>query len=205
MEEENHGVDVVGIVGHRLTTEEILDLPTLLNSPRGEALVEALDLPWVPGTRKTWSLYHVPTMLCNPNAVWPDTFPITTVGHGLWLDVSPHACEIISGMRWPTFLTSARHRRAHRRITCRLARLLGVDVALWVPDSSYRASLVRDLVDEAQSLDDFTAWLCAEYGPPEEHSVTALEEATPTTSGADLDVPRDTYFWDSFGDLIPLA
>ena len=199
------GVDVVGIVGHRLTTEKILDLPTLLNSVRGAALAEALDLPWVPGTREPWSLEHVPTMLGNPNAVWPDTFPITVDGHGLWLQVSPHVCEIISGMRWPTFLTSAPHRQAHRRVAFQLACLLGGDVALWVPDSSYRSSLATDLVEQAQSLEDITAWLRAEYGPPEDHPVAALEEATPTTSGADLDVPRDTYFWDSFDDLGPPA
>lgn len=150
------GVDVVGIVGHRLTTEEILDLPALLNSPRGEALVEALDLPWVPGTRKTWSLYHVPTMLGNPNAVWPNTFPISVVGHGLSLDVSPHVCEFTSGMRWPTFLISAPHRRAHRRVAFQLACLLGGDVALWAPDSSYRASMVTDLMQGTHSLDDCT-------------------------------------------------
>ena len=195
------GVDVVGIVGHRLTTEEILDLPTLLNSVRGAALVAALDLLWARSAHKPWSLEHVPTMLGNPNAVWPDTFPITVVGHGMSLHASPHACEIISGMRWPTFVTSAEHRRALRRIAFRLARLLGVDLALWVPDSYYRVSLVRDLVDEARSLDDFTTWLRAEYGPLGGHSVAALEGAAPVVSGADLEAREDTYFWDSFGDL----
>ena len=199
------GVDVVGIVGHRLTTEEILDLPTLLNSVQGAALAEALDLPWAPGTRKPWSLEYVPTMLGNPNAVWPDTFPITVDGHGLQLHMSPHVCDFMSGMRWPTFLTSAPHRRAQRRIAFQLARLLDADGALWVPDSTYRISLVTDLVDEARSLDDLTTWLRAEYGPPEEHPVAALEEAAPVVSGADLAARSDTYFWDSFDDLDPLA
>ncbi|HYE17332.1 MAG TPA: hypothetical protein VEA69_02750 [Tepidisphaeraceae bacterium] len=98
------------------------------------------------------------------------------------------------GQRWGWFIESGAYRLFIRRVCQRIARIVGADRALYVPDAYKRASLAKEMVWEGHTVDQAEAWLLTYCGRP-------APSANQIRWEPDGESTEETYFYDRFAGL----
>jgi hypothetical protein len=87
----------------------------------------------------------------------PDCF----IGH-----VGKRSLDIYHMARWWSFLMDEPVRRRLQGACRHIAATLGSARIAYIPDSSYKPELARDLINEGKTIDEIIGWLYTNCGPP---------------------------------------
>jgi hypothetical protein len=108
---------------------------------------------------------------------------------GFWISISPAAAQIYHCSKWTLFLWDRVHREALRRACFEIARILGSERAVYLPE------LTDSGFHEMKSLDQMEQRLVSQFGPPAP-SIDAIAEA----ESPDYWFPN-CYYIDLFPDM----
>jgi hypothetical protein len=187
------GVDFTAVVDHRFGEAELLALPDRLNahwelpdSLRAwvEKHVGSGSTQWkweqrLPQAAFTWEYLE-------DGAVWLDG------PHGFHARAYRHAFRVMHLARWWSFLYESDVRLGLEESCRRIARDVGAEHILYLPDSSAPPATATDLLNEGGTVGDVQRWLYSTVGPPLQDS-TALR-------GPDADDPYGSaWFYDRRG------
>ncbi len=162
------GINFVALMGHNLDEEQLYAMPTLLNSTwnQSQQFLPVLEGYPVPGSapdewgwRSTGDipladeLKRVGRITINS----PDCF----IGH-----VGMRSLDLYHMARWWSFLTDEPVRRRLQGVCRHIAVTLGSARIAYIPDSSYKPELARELINEGKTIDEIVDWRLAHCGPP---------------------------------------
>ncbi len=175
------GVDFTAVVDHSFGEAELLALPDRLNA-RWELPVSLRT--WVEkhvradSTRWKWERQPPASLISEfleNGSVWLDG------PHGFHAQVCRHALRVVHLARWWSFLYESDVRLGLEEACRGIARAVGAEHILYLPDNLAPPSAAGDMILDGGSLDDALSWLYSTVGPPIQDS-TALP-------GPDVDDP----------------
>ncbi len=185
-------VDFTALFGHALTWEQIEALPGRLNARwSGTEIPPAARAA---ASKTDWAYERdISTAYSSLKQEFTQAGYIVLKGpEGFDAQVFRKVLELYHWTRWSSFVTDPPIANALRQ-TCRLvANLLKTRTVIYLPDSHYAASRARDLPYRGADLDEITAWLAQNAGPPAETIAQIAQQGT--ASQSDL----SGYFIDRF-------
>ena len=126
---------------------------------------------------------------------WAKSDGIQIVGpDNIDLLIFRQCCTFDGGPRWFIFLEEQDVQRTLRQVAYELSRIVGSPHAIYLPDSTFHASVGREIAWEGGDLDAAIVYLQKECGPPAS-SITAIQDETGSHRRG------DGYFIDDFADL----
>jgi hypothetical protein len=185
-------VDFTALFGHALNWQQIETLPARLNERwSGKSMLP----PARPGPIQTeWAFGRDAS-----DAYASLSQEFTEAGHvvlkgpeGFDGQLFRKAFELYHWTRWSSFVTEVPITTALRQ-TCRLvAELLGTRTVIYLPDGHYAVSRARDLPYKGADLEEITAWLAQNAGPPAE----TIQQIAREVDASRIDL--SAYFIDRF-------
>jgi hypothetical protein len=186
-------INFQAMLAHGLGKQDILALPTQLNSAAPTGLIDALgNLEEL--IRNEWPTYYLDrewsedgtmdVLVHREESTWQKDEIITLYGPAdVSLTFGSRVCRFHHSTRWMTFLVEADYRAALRRTTCEFAHFFGSPQAIYLPDSS---AAFEFLIDRG-TLTDITAWLRESSGSPAPSIEAIYDPATQTGDGYFID------------------